>query len=215
MICSGSAGVSRHDATSTTRPIRTPTRPLDARMTLAILRYLLFVPISLLAAWASMLLAQIAALPVFVRRTPPKGTYSERADGEWLCQGWAWVTTHDAPVDSYAHGTAGHTHWLLKRFNRVSPESNPGWLRYANRVLWVWRNPAYYVKHHALGFDTAGAQDTYVRGRFDTIRNGRGRIGFLYEREYRYLRIQFGWKLYRDDPDGKRMFAFRLKPKFR
>src|SRR5690606_27578269 len=138
----------------------------------------------------------------FVRSTPPKGVHAERMDGEWLCQGWAWITTHDAPVDQYAYGTKGHTHWLLNRFYLAEPGANPGWLRYVNRVLWIWRNPAYYVKHHLLGFDTAGAVDPYTRSRFDTLTNGRGQTAFLFERQWPRLRVQFGWKLYRDDPDG-------------
>lgn len=166
-------------------------------MTKAILRYIIYLPASwaaVLVAWA---VAPFAALPFFVRHVPPPGCYGDLREGEWLTPWLAWVTTHDAHVDQYAYGSMGRKHWLLKRFNTESPELNPGWLRYANRVLWIWRNPAYYVKHHWLGLhkDDPGI--------------------FLFERKFRYLHVQFGWKVYRNDPDGKRMYAFRLKPELK
>lgn len=180
------------------------------------LRYLAFWPVSLLAVWVACVLAPIAALPIFVRSHSPKGVYGDPREGEWLSQGWAWITTHDAHVDQYAYSSMGQRHWLLKRYDRDNPASNPGWLRYANRVLWIWRNPAYYTKHHWLGFDTTGTADAYTKGvRFGAQTNERGQVGFLYERRFRYLHIQFGWKLYRSDPDGKRMYAFRVKPELR
>lgn len=161
----------------------------------SVIKYVLCLPLSWLAVLVAYLLAPVAALPIFVRSTAPQGAYGDPRDGEWLTQFWAWITTHDAHVDQFAYASFGKTHWLLKRFNRHG--ENPGWLRYANRVLWIWRNPAYYVKHHALGIhkDDPGA--------------------FLYERKFRYLHVQFGWKLYRKDPDGRRMYAFRLKPEFK
>lgn len=163
----------------------------------AVIKYLLFWPLNILSILAAFVLAPVAALPVFVRSTPPRGVYGDPRPGEWLVQGWAWITTHDAHVDQYAYGSMGRKHWLLKRFNTEMPELNPGWLRYANRVLWIWRNPAYFVKHHWLGLhkDDPGI--------------------FLFERNFRHLHVQFGWKVYRNDPDGKRMYAFRLKPEFK
>lgn len=158
-------------------------------MTKAILRYVLYLPINLAVTALVFVLAPVVALPIFVR---------EGEDGrEWYVPWLAWASTHDTPVDTYAYGRVGRTHWLLKRF-KVEPGSvNPGWLRYMNRLLWLWRNPAYWFKHHTLG-----------------LRHDHQGI-FLYERKFRYLHVQFGWKVYRNDPDGKRMYAFRLKPELK
>lgn len=174
---------------------------------IAILRYLLILPISWAATLLAYLFAPIAALPIFVRLGITGREYLV-----WL---WQWLTTHDAPVDSFFIDAYFSRSVLLGRFTREQILAS-AFLRYVGRVMWIWRNPAYYIKHHYLGFDTTGTTDAYTKGvRLGTQTNERGQVGFLYERRFRYLHIQFGWKLYRSDPDGKRMYAFRVKPELR
>lgn len=184
-------------------------------MTLAVLRYLVYLPVSWVTVIAAWVLAPVAALPFFVRSVPPPGFYGDPRGGEWLTPWWSWITTHDAHVDTYAYGSKGRKHWLLKRYNIVDPSQNPGWLKYANRVLWIWRNPAYSVKHFLLGFDSQGQGVTLGRSFTYYTVNLDGRYAFLVERKFKHLHVQFGWKLYRTDPDGRRMFAFRVKPEFK
>ncbi len=149
-----------------------------------ILRYILYWPLNILSVVVAYILAPIAALPVFVTTTPPKGAYGNPRVGEWLVQFWAWITTHDAHVDS-------------GRVDNYFTVPDSAWGRYKARVLWIWRNPAYYFKHHVIGIRASDPG------------------AFLYERRFKYLHVQFGWKLYRNDPDGKRMYAFRIKPELK
>lgn len=185
----------------------------------AVVRYAFSAVIDLAADILAFILAPIAALPCFIK-VHPNGR--ERIRGAWQ-----WITTHDAPIDTYAYGSAGRKHWLLKRFDVDNPANNPAWLRYANRVLWIWRNPAYQVSHW-LGYDQRGvtpSPDRFKDPRWDTgepnrafwrVVNHRGQVGFLYQQQINWwrftLEIQFGWKLYRRDDDQRCMLAFRFIP---
>lgn len=175
---------------------------------IAILRYLLILPISWAATLLAYLFAPIAALPIFVRLGITGREYLV-----WL---WQWLTTHDAPVDSFFIDAYFSRSVLLGRFTREQILAS-AFLRYVGRVMWIWRNPAYQAKHW-LGYDASGSEPIHrIKeadgvGRMFIRKNHKGHTGFYYEKRTNRWHIQFGWKLYRRDPDGKRMIAFRLKP---
>lgn len=167
----------------------------------AILRYIPRAIVDVLADLLAYPLAPIAALFVTI---DSNGRYQ-------LHPAWRWIYTHDAPVDS------GHVDGYWKTTG------------YWSRVKWIWRNPAYQVSHW-LGYDQTGVDTTrglYKDPRWDSgvpnrafwkVRNSRGQVGFLYQRQWYYWRdfcieMQFGWKLYRRDPDKRCMLAFRCVPK--
>lgn len=169
-----------------------------------IFRYVISVFIDLLADALAMLLAPIAALFVTLKN-----------DREELWTIWRWIYTHDAPIDS------GHVDGYWE-----TPTSKIG--NWWSRVRWIWRNSAYQVAHW-LGYDQRGVviniiydgKDTYKTGEtsktYWTAVNAKGQKAFLYELQTPYilgftLEFQFGWKLYRNDPDQKCMLAFRILP---
>lgn len=178
-------------------------------MTKAILRYLVYFPASIAVTFLVWFLAPIVALPCFVRKA-----YDGR---EWYVPWLAWASTHDSPVDTYYFGSRGRIHWLFKRYTYDELDRTE-WLRYVNRLLWLYRNPAYTAKHSWFGFNTDGVEPVVdFKGSGVTARceNLSGAKAFLFDREWRFLHLQFGWKLYRNDADNVRMLAFRVKPKFR
>lgn len=163
-------------------------------------KYVLFSMISIVADLAAIVFSPVAAL--FVR------------DGK-LPHFWKWITTHDAPIDS------GHIdgYW-------PTPTTKRG--LYWSRVKWIWRNPAYQVDHW-LGYDQVGV---YIKKYFDGSEtwdsgkpsysywraiNENGQEAFLWEKQIyfyknRCIELQFGWKLYRKDPDHVCMLALRVNP---
>lgn len=189
-------------------------------MTLAVIRYLLSVAIYLPARFLAFPLALVASLSCFIQNGD---------DGrEYLSRMWRWISTHDVQVDLYVHHPVGRSElWYLRKYSQAQVESS-AWLRYVCRVYWIWRNPAYQLGH-TLGYDQKGVtlskyadgSDTWDTGlpsySFWTATNARGQRAFLWEKQWyfygrRCLEMQFGWKLYRDDPDERCMLAFRFNP---
>ena len=170
----------------------------------AILKYIPLAVVDIVADFLAILLSPIAAL-----------FYEKKEGREYLKPFWKWTTTHDAPVD------AGRVDGYFK----VSDNS---WGRYVSRVKWIFRNPAYQVSHW-LGYDQTGVDTTkglYKDPLWDSgvpnkafwkVKNSKGQVGFLYQQQWYYYKnycveMQFGWKLYRRDPDKKCMIAFRFSP---
>lgn len=168
-------------------------------------KYLLFAMISVAADVLAFILAPIAVL--FVR------------DGK-LPKLWRWITTHDAPIDS------GHIDGYWE-----APKTKIG--LYWSRVKWIWRNPAYQVGHW-LGYSQEGVTitkhydnvefwDTGIPNKaYWTAINSKGQEAFLYEKQSNWkfpffktvftFEQQYGWKLYRNDPDKVCMLALRISP---
>lgn len=183
------------------------------------LKYTLFAIISVVGDFLAAILAPLAALFCY-----------RGSDGrEHLYSFWKWITTHDTPVDTYteARGFSKDNHWYLGRYSYEEINSSK-WLRYVSRIVWIWRNPAYQLDHW-LGYDQEGvvltkyaeSEDTWDVGvpsyAYWTAVNHKGQKAFLWERQiYFYkkhcLEMQFGWKLYRDDPDSRCMLALRITP---
>lgn len=163
-------------------------------------KYSLFAMVSVAADLLAFILAPVAVLFVIDGKLPKL---------------WQWISTHDAPIDS---GHLDH-YW-------PTPTTKLG--LYWSRVKWIWRNPAYQVGHW-LGYNKDGVfiikhsdnsdfWDTGIPNRaFWTAINKHGQRAFLYERQINWLfgftlELQFGWKLYRKDPDNRCMLAFRIAP---
>ena len=173
-------------------------------MITAIIRYIVSAAIDIAADILAFILAPIASM------------FIARIDGrEHIHPFWTWITTHDAPID------AGRVDGYFQ-----VPDTKIG--HYWARVKWIWRNPAYQVSHW-LGYDQRGvimSPDRFKNPLWDTgvpnrsfwrVVNRRGQVGFLYQRQLYYtkrhcIEMQFGWKLYRRDPDNRCMLAFRISP---
>lgn len=181
-------------------------------------RYIPLALLSILGDLAAVLLAPIAAL--FVRRINGR---------EHTVPFWQWITTHDAPIDTYTHarGFEKDKHWVLGRFTFEQIQASR-LLRYISRVVWIWRNPAYRLDHW-MGYDQTGVaivkhrDEAYLwdtgwpNTSYWTAVNSLGEKAFLWERQIyfyktRCLELQFGWKLYRNDPDKRCMLAMRITP---
>lgn len=192
---------------------------MNAEIVAAILRYIPSAIVALLADLLAFLLAPVAALPIFIK--------TDREGREHIAPFWQWITTHDALIDIYIYSKGRADHWLLGRYSQSEILSSP-WLRYAARVFWIWRNPAYQVSHW-LGYDQRGVALTKLRDEsslWDTgapstslwiAENAHGQHAFLFEKQWYFWRnrcveMQFGWKLYRNDPDQVCMLAVRFTP---
>ena len=193
---------------------------LAGKWIVSLTRWFVSAVIVILSKLLAMILAPIAALPFFIE--------TDENGREEMGKYFYWATTHDAPIDIYAFGTEGRKHWLLKRYNVVDPKDNPQWLRYINRLLWIWRNPA-YVMAQALGYDQTGMKIHTVQDEdvlWDTgvpnfsfwwATNAEGQIGWMLEWQWyfykkRCLEVYLGWKLHRDDPDKVCMLVSRITP---
>lgn len=197
-------------------------------MIFAILRYIPSAIIDLVADILALVLAPVAAC------------FVARIDGrDHIHPYWRWITTHDTTVDAWWRGSYGRDGWIKRRFTQADYDRSRV-LRWACRVLWIWRNPAYQVAHW-LGFDQHAVQrpaDRFKDPLWDTgipnkafwkVKNAWRQTGFLYQRQINWgydfstlwhrlpdcsftLEMQFGWKLYRNDPDQRCMLAFRFLP---
>lgn len=192
---------------------------------MTVLRYIPLAILALVADVLAFILAPIAALPVFTFR---------EGKNEYLVSYWKWITTHDEPVNRYitANGHINDDHWLLGEYTQEQILASK-FLSYLGRIVWIWRNPAYQVSHW-LGYDKTGIQITKLRdedylwdkgynncSHWRAV-NAKGEKSFLYERQIfwidndwfglRCLELQFGWKLYRNDPDKRCMLAIRFHP---
>lgn len=185
-------------------------------MILALIRYIPSAIIDLVADFLALVMAPVAAC------------FVARIDGrDHIHPYWRWITTHDAPVDEWWHGGYGRAGWIKRRFNSADYRRSAV-LRWACRVMWIWRNPAYQVAHW-LGYDQTGVDTTrglYKDPRWDSgkpnkafwrVKNKKGQTGFLAQGQLYYyknwcIEYQFGWKLYRRDPDKRCMLAFRISP---
>lgn len=193
------------------------------RTVASFVKWIVFALIVWVTKFLACIVAPVAVLPIFVR----KGTWDGRQCEE-LIPFWKWIATHDAPVDIYAYGTVGRQHWLLKRFDVVNPDNNPEWLKYLNRLLWIWRNPAYVVAD-SLGYNQEGMEFLYMRDEghlwdsgypnfsFYLVENKDKKIGWMLEWQWyfykqRCLEVYLGWKLFRNDANKRCMLVARITP---
>lgn len=95
---------------------------------IAILRYLLILPISWVATLLAYACAPISALPVFVRLGITGREYYVRL--------WQWLATHDAPADSFFIDAYFTRSFLMGRFTREQIQAS-AFLRYMGRVMWI------------------------------------------------------------------------------
>lgn len=136
-----------------------------------------------------------------------------------------WAVTHDTDLAAWWRGSYGKGGWLKTQFTQADYDRSRI-LRWATRVMWIYRNPAYQLSHW-LGYDQTGIdkpKSEHKDPRWDTgepnsarwvEKNTRGQVGFLvqgqrYFAKRRCIEYQFGWKLYRRDPDRRCMLALRV-----
>lgn len=171
-----------------------------------------------IAKFLAIMVAPVAMAPVFITRT------GGREHVHWF---WQWTTTHDTDAAAWWRGSYGQGGWLKARFTQADYERS-ALLRWACRILWVWRNPAYQVAHW-LGYDQRGMRQLYVRdeghlwdsgfGNFSfwLAVNGSRQVGWMIQWQYYWwgqhcLEVYLGWKLFRKDPDKRCMVAARISP---
>lgn len=145
-----------------------------------------------------------------------------------------WASTFDDCAD--AHWYSGRMKALSlfgwRPFADVTEDQYKasGWLRYAARVLWLYRNPAYTIGRD-LGFDQTGLEITkhqdesafwdkgYANKSKREFVNLYGQRGFLYERQIHlgaqiFLELVFGYKIpWENERKNRAMIAFRISVK--
>jgi hypothetical protein len=186
-------------------------------------RYAAFAVVSIAANVLVWLLSPVLALMVVVE--PWDG-----APREFLPRWCRWLQTHDNPLDAWWRDGyyKDAFDWSAKLTDADFEQS--AWLRYVARMCWLQRNPAYGLATYALGYrktkEYKKAQTK--RGEWDTASTNMElvvckcddsplwqRWAFLFHAQLyytrtRYVRIQMGWKLQRDEP--KVMLATHFNP---
>lgn len=196
---------------------------LFAFLALMPLRYAVFAIASILANLLVWLLSPVLALLVVVE--PWQGM-----PREWLPRWCRWLQTHDAPLDEWWRGGyyKNAFKWSAKLTDADFAQST--WLRYVARMCWLQRNPAYGLATYVLGYPKTKEYDEAItkRGEWDTASTNVELVvcvcddsplalrwafllrAQLYYTRTRYLRIQLGWKLQRDE--SKVMVVTHINP---
>jgi hypothetical protein len=175
-----------------------PRVPTGERLGLAaaLLRFIFFVPISVLGTWLAFLGAPVYALFSWHGR---------------LIHPLRFLSTHD----EWLYG-------MVTQIHRYPMPSNI-FKRYWLRVLWILRNPAYHLAHHMLGYAARRVQATATADVRNATIVGSREDGFIATAVwgdafsvpvYLFgLRVEVGWKLWRGDnldPDGTCMLATKV-----
>lgn len=192
---------------------------------LSVLRYVLYGFLSIAATVTTWVLSPVFALPFFVVLREWEGE-----DREYLIKPLRYFQTHDAPLDEWWHGVYRENNSLFARFSVEDFASSP-LLRYIGRILWLCRNPAYGFAHNLFSFYEGQLsvqifQKHFFEGRWDTDQtnlellieeNAEGQYAwslrgqFFFTKE-RYIRVWLGWKIQREDADGRRMIVTHINP---
>ena len=196
-------------------------------LALMVLRYAVFAVISIAANLLVWVLSPVLALLVVVE--PWQG-----AQREWLPRWCRWLQTHDAPLDEWWRGGyyKNAFAWSAKLTDADFVRS--AWLRYVARMCWLQRNPAYGLATYGLGYLCAVGKlkglffYRYSDSTWDSATSNYdfgvfcnpdlplwGRYAFIWRGQFyytrtRYLRVQIGWKVQREEP--KVMLATHINP---
>ena len=170
---------------------------------IAIIKVILFTPLSYLMTFITYMIAPV--LPLFVEYTDVKWADEKRP----MLKGWLKMfMTHDNDLDAGSR----HPYWDV--------DWDSKWSVYWGRVKWIWRNPAWGFQFHILGHDIEMPFVKYMDA--DEITNIIDTDGYFCKRtKFRLFGIGFrfrvGWKMFRwkkpnDFVDGRQraMFCFSL-----
>lgn len=134
----------------------------------------------------------------------------------------------DAPLDEWWYNSNyGVDSWIKTRYTQADYDVN-WWIRYACRILWLCRNPAYGFGH-GLGYEFSEITYYIVRDNSDLwnsgrthssyfqVMNGSGQVGWWLRGQWvfykrRYLEYNFGYKLDADSPDNRKVVAIQFTP---
>lgn len=185
------------------------------KLIIAVIKWMISALYVWLAKFAAILISPIASLFIEV-------------DEEGYTQfKWRWVGTHDTHAHTWWTNEKDRTKFLLK--GRTQEDfDNKAWLRWACRVFWIFRNPAYVVAQ-SVGYDQRGMQLHKVKDEGEKWDTGEGnfsywwainhkkQVGWMVEFQWFYwgkrcLEVYCGWKLHRDDPDQLCMLVARITP---
>lgn len=181
----------------------------------SIITWVIYVLIVWLSKIASILVSPVGAL--FVEKDEQGFTQFK----------WKWMSTHDTHADTYWTNEKNRDKFLLK--GRTQEDwDNKAWLRWACRVYWVFRNPAYVVADK-LGYNQKGMKFLYQKDNghlwdsgypnfsFYLAENEDKQIGWMLEWQWYFykqncLEVYLGWKLFRNDPNQRCMIVGRITP---
>lgn len=167
----------------------------------AIIRFLGWLPLSLLATLISYPLAPLVVLLARPDGFLPHSLRIFQTPDNSLDGDYGWKTEH---------------RWFKK-----SPKVDEGWRRWVNRFRWLWRNSAHGFKREYLGFvpkegfvcSVKGDQATSNRPlhngavlRWVVNPDGKAGFQFYFVRAWsknRCLRINMGWKLWQNPKIGE------------
>lgn len=199
--------------------------------------FFLFIPcyaFVMLVKVLTFVIAPIIALPCFVVLAEENKTtgYPSQFPGkmrEFLIPLFRQFSTHDDCADAWWYSGKFRGVQRFAGYTQADYDSK-AWFRYACRVAWLWRNPAYGFAH-MVGFDQTGVKKVIKHRDEDdkwdsgypclswwTAVNGRGRVAWLFQWQWyfhgqRCLEVALGWKIPWDgDPQNKAMLAARISP---
>lgn len=184
--------------------------------------FVVLFPVAIAIELACYLLAPAVALFVTTRprqdRVKRLGNQTLTLDRDYLITPLAWFQTHDNAVDEFWYGlfNADSIFPWLRRATQADYERSR-WLRYACRVLWLWRNCAYGFHYHLLGRPLdlpervieAGVKESGGLWYRLTIRQSSWQVRFQAPIAGSiYLDLNFGWKAHTGFP--RCMYANRV-----
>jgi hypothetical protein len=155
------------------------------------LLFILFAPIAMLMKYITIILSPLLATisVLFGWKNLPMPLYL--------------LQTHDQSLDAEFQGGG----W---------PQNTKGLSKVYHRMRWLIRNPAYGIMHYTLGFNSKNKGELITVQNADVVNGDTLQIqtqgwGISCRGNFMGLYIWFGWKLIRQDTDGKRMLALGLK----
>ena len=199
-------------------------------MFLAILIWVLKVPALLLLDLVTIVFSPIIALFTYKAEESEVTGFPSLHPGlkrDFLLPIFKGFGTPDCPSDEMYYGDYELQSTVVKYLRQYDYDTN--WLvRYAYRILWLCRNPAYGFGH-SLGYDSNDM--TYLVARdnnelwgtktshssFWKVTNPKGQIGWWYKMKWFYTAdravvINIGYKLDADSKDGKKYVAMFFHP---
>ncbi len=202
-------------------------------MKTAVLKFILFYPLSLFAALFTWAFGWLIAMPYRMEyREDTVKYFNKQVKGfsrEYLLGCFKWFGTHDNAADEWFWGCYWRDTWWAGWLD-TSHYYNKyyGWLiHYLCRVFWLYRNPAYGFAYAKLGFERETGYTekinfyrddnslTWYETTVTTNPNGKKAFkvkGYFYLTKTFYFDVNIGWKAH--DSFNRLMFAGRAVPRW-
>ena len=199
-------------------------------MILSILIWAIKVPLLLLLDVIAVLLSPIIALFTYKAEETEVTGFPSLHPGlkrDFLLPIFKGFATPDAPADEFYYANYELNSATVKFLRKYDYDTN-WWVRYAYRIMWLCRNPAYGFGQ-SLGYDSNGM--VYLTERDNNhlwgtktshssywkVVNAKGQIGWWFKMKWFYTKdrafvINIGYKLDAASIDGRKFVAMFFHP---